>query len=159
MFKLLNFGMILSFLIAPCAFAQSIFDQPAAPKSGSPAASMSSNDFLNAVNQRSQQTKSGLSEQAKQLYPKPQTGAKGSTTPGSQQPGGLQATPAPAENSYSVNSGAPSKIQPGAVQPGTAQPGTAPTDQPYTGFGGGTKSTSKPSTPASDNSGGWNINY
>lgn len=153
MFKLLSFVITSFLLLTPYAFAQNIFDQPP-PKSSTPGStptgSMNANDFKNAVNQMSQQTNNSLNQQAKQLYPKPQPGAKGTTAavPPGNQP---TATPSTVDNPFSVNGNAPAKAQPGTNAP--SQP------DGYSGFGSGSKSNKSNPPASSGNSGGWNINY
>lgn len=155
MFKLINFMIALPLLFTPYAYAQSIFDQPS-QKPNTPAGSMSPSDFKNAVTQMSQQTNNNLSQQAKQLYPKPQTDSTNTTNPAdTQQPGNQPAaTPSTVDNSFSVNNGAPTTPTPPA--PGTT-PANKQTDS-YTGFGT-TKSNQSSAPASSGKSGGWNINY
>lgn len=152
MFKLINLNVLFLLLFSNCALAQTGFDiSPSNEPSSSPTTSMSPSEFKSAVSNRSQQTTNNLNQQAKQLFPKQPSTSKA--------PGALPGTPAqPAapssvDNSFSINNSNTPPAQPGVA------PSTPSQSDGYTGFGPGKKNDSKPSTPASGSSGGWNINY
>jgi hypothetical protein len=146
------------FLVTSYAFAQSIFDQPAAtaPSKSGP---MTADDFRNAAKQIHQDTMSQLKDESKALLPAPSTNNsanKGATAPSTQPTAPL---PSNNDNSFSsVNTDSGQNPQPGS---GGAPAASKPNDT-YSGFGGGSSNSGskKSNTPASSgSSGGWNINY
>ena len=173
---------ILTYLISPVSFADSVFGfgsskTPASTtntkQSGIPKVSttpvMSSSDFKSKVTTMGQTTKSNVTQQVKQSFTKqpppppnvapPSADESQSTTTGTSTSTGAPTSPTRALSAPPATTMPPKPATSGFGSTSAPAP-AAPAKDNYTGFGtGNTTTQGVGTTPANSNSGGWNIKY